>query len=133
MSEFPSGKLERTGILAKTGLKIGGNYAKYHLKKAFGDQTASKEDVHRESAQQLFKELTNLRGTALKLAQSISMDQSGLLPDTYVEIMTGAQYKVPPINKAMVRKTASRLSTRMLSLLRRSVRSTRLPLHRVRV
>lgn len=103
MSEFPSGKLERTGILAKTGLKIGGNYAKYHLKKAFGDQTASKEDVHRESAQQLFKELTNLRGTALKLAQSISMDQSGLLPDTYVEIMTGAQYRVPPINKAMVR------------------------------
>lgn len=103
MSEFPSGKLERTGILAKTGLKIGGNYAKYHLKKAFGDQSVSKDDVHRESAQQLFKELTNLRGTALKLAQSISMDQSGLLPDTYVEIMTGAQYKVPPINRAMVR------------------------------
>jgi predicted unusual protein kinase regulating ubiquinone biosynthesis (AarF/ABC1/UbiB family) len=103
MNNFPSGKLERTGILAKTGLKIGGNYAKYHLKKAFGDKSQNKEDVHRESAQQLFKELTNLRGTALKLAQSISMDQSGLLPDTYVEIMTGAQYKVPPINRAMVR------------------------------
>jgi predicted unusual protein kinase regulating ubiquinone biosynthesis (AarF/ABC1/UbiB family) len=103
MDNFPSGKLERTGILAKTGLKIGGNYAKYHLKKALGNQTQSKEDVHRESAQQLFKELTNLRGTALKLAQSISMDQSGLLPDSYIEIMTGAQYKVPPINRAMVR------------------------------
>lgn len=103
MENFPSGKLERTGILAKTGLKIGSNYAKYHLKKAFGDKTQNKEDVHRESAQQLFKELTHLRGTALKLAQSISMDQSGLLPDTYIEIMTGAQYKVPPINRAMVR------------------------------
>lgn len=103
MENFPSGKLERTGILAKTGLKIGSNYAKYHLKKAFGDKTQNKEDVHRESAQQLFKELTHLRGTALKLAQSISMDQSGLLPDIYIEIMTGAQYKVPPINRAMVR------------------------------
>lgn len=103
MENFPSGKLERTGILAKTGLKIGGNYAKYHLKKALGNQTQSKEEVHRESAQQLFKELTNLRGTALKLAQSMSMDQSGLLPDSYIEIMTGAQYKVPPINRAMVR------------------------------
>jgi len=103
MDNFPSGKLERTGILAKTGLKIGGNYAKYHLKKAFGNVSQTKEDVHRESAQHLFKELTNLRGTALKLAQSISMDQSGLLPDSYIEIMTGAQYKVPPINRALVR------------------------------
>ncbi len=104
MTDFPSGKFERTGILAKTGLKIGGNYAKYHLKRVLGSTSeADKEQVHRQSANDLFKELTRLRGTALKLAQSLSMDQSGLLPDAYAEIMTGAQYKVPPINRALVR------------------------------
>lgn len=103
MDNFPSGKFERSSILAKTGLKMGGNYAKYHLKKVLGAQDLDKEQVHRESAQYLFKELTNLRGTALKLAQSMSMDQSGLIPDAYAEIMTGAQYKVPPINRALVR------------------------------
>jgi predicted unusual protein kinase regulating ubiquinone biosynthesis (AarF/ABC1/UbiB family) len=43
-----------------------------------------------------------LRGTALKIAQSLSMDQ-GVLPDEFAEVMSESQYNVPPINKALVR------------------------------
>ncbi len=92
----------------KTGLNIGGKYAKYHLRRALGDDTVNKEDVHRAGAETLFKELSELRGTALKLAQSISMDQSGLLPSAYTEVLTGAQYKVPPMNRAIVRNIIHR-------------------------
>ena len=31
------------------------------------------------------------------------MDTSGILPDEYIDVMAQAQYKVPPINKALVR------------------------------
>ena len=103
MSEFPSGKFERTSRMARAGLKIGGNYAKYHVKRVLGSKDNDKEAVHKENAQHLFTELTQLRGTALKLAQSLSMDQSGMLPDAYMDVMSGAQYKVPPINRAVVR------------------------------
>ena len=50
----------------------------------------------------MFKEFTKLRGTALKIAQGMSMDQ-GFLPEEFAEVMSQAQYSVPPINKALVR------------------------------
>ena len=33
MSEFPSGKLQRGKILARTGLTIGKNYARYYARR----------------------------------------------------------------------------------------------------
>ncbi len=103
-NDFPSSKLDRGKIFAKTGFKLGTNYAKRYLKKSVGRDESPEESrqFHVRNARQVFNEFTKLRGTALKIAQSISMDQ-GLLPAEFTEVMSEAQYSVPPINKALVR------------------------------
>jgi len=103
MNDFPSSKLERGSIIAKTGLKISANYAGYHLKKVLGNkETNARSTMHTQNATALFKEFSRLRGTALKLAQTLSLD-NGVLPDEFVDVMAQAQYQVPPINRMLVR------------------------------
>jgi len=103
MNDFPSSKYERGKIFARTGLKVGSNYAMHYLGRPFGrDDNNSKSALHHKTARQVFAEFTKLRGTALKIAQALSMDQ-GFLPDEFAEVMTQAQYSVPPINKALAR------------------------------
>ncbi|MDX1672023.1 MAG: AarF/ABC1/UbiB kinase family protein [Balneolaceae bacterium] len=102
--DFPSSKFERGKIFAKTGLKLGTNYAKRYLKRTAGNggDRGERSRFHTENARQVFDQFTKLRGTALKIAQSMSMDQ-GLLPAEFTEVMGEAQYSVPPINKALTR------------------------------
>ena len=102
MSDFPSSKFERSRIIAKTGLKVGTNHAQSYLKKRLTGKEEDAKSFHSENAQEVFKEFTRLRGTALKIAQGMSMDQ-GFLPEEFAEVMTQAQYSVPPINQALVR------------------------------
>lgn len=103
MSDFPSSKYERGKIFAKTGLKVGSNYARHYLTHPFDRNTEnSKSELHQKTARQVFTEFTKLRGTALKIAQALSIDQ-GFLPDEFADVMTQAQYSVPPINKALAR------------------------------
>ncbi|GAA5522817.1 AarF/ABC1/UbiB kinase family protein [Aliifodinibius salicampi] len=103
-NDFPSSKFERGKIFAKTGLKVGTNYAKRYLKKSVGKKETEEEgrQFHSENARQVFNEFSKLRGTALKIAQSLSMDE-GILPNEFSEVMSEAQYSVPPINKALAR------------------------------
>lgn len=107
--DFPSSKMERGKVFAKTGLKLGTNYAKRYLKKKTGREESAEEsrEFHTENARQVFNEFTRLRGTALKIAQSLSMDQ-GILPEEFTEVMSEAQYSVPPINRALVRTIIKR-------------------------
>lgn len=104
--DFPASKLERSGLFAKTGLKVGTNYARYLMDRATGkgdDPEARKRELNAQNAEDIFREFARLRGTALKMAQSMSMD-TGLLPDEFMDVMAGAQYSVPPMNRALVRK-----------------------------
>ena len=108
MSKFPSSKIERGSIIAKTGLKIGANYASHHLKKALGKTDEhSKSKLHTQNATTLFKEFSKLRGTALKLAQTLSLDNA-ILPEEFVGVMAQAQYQVPPMNRILVRSIIKR-------------------------
>lgn len=103
MSDFPSSKFNRGKIFAKTGFKVGSNYAKHYLKTlGNSNKPEDRSALHKETAQQVFSELTKLRGTALKIGQTLSIDQ-GFLPDEFAEVMTQAQYSVPPINRSLVR------------------------------
>ena len=102
MSDFPSSKFDRGKIFAKTGLKVGSNYAKHYLKSLNKKNSSDKSSLHKQTAEQIFGELTKLRGTALKIGQALSIDQ-GFLPDEFAEVMTQTQYKVPPINRSLVR------------------------------
>jgi len=103
MDQFPSSKFERGKIFTKAGLKVGSNYAKHHLQRVIQRKEGSRSDLHKSNANELFKAFTQLRGTALKIAQSVSVDNSGMLPDEFIDVMSQAQYKVPPINPVLVR------------------------------
>ncbi len=106
MTNFPTTKYERGKIFAKTGLKVGKNYASHFLKSWINGES-DRSALYKKSAEDLFGEFTKLRGTALKIAQSFSIDQ-GFLPDEFSEVMTQAQYKVPPINRSLVRSIIRR-------------------------
>lgn len=106
MTDFPSSKYERGKIFAKTGLKVGKNYASHYLKTLTG-RKSEKANVDKKTAEDVFGEFTNLRGTALKIAQTFSIDQ-GYLPEEFSEVMTQAQYKVPPVNRSLVRSIIRR-------------------------
>lgn len=102
--DFPSSKYDRGKIFAKTGLKLGTNYAKRYVKNKVGKKESADETskFHSDNARQVFNEFSKLRGTALKIAQQLSLDQ-GVLPDEFADVMSEAQYSVPPINKALAR------------------------------
>lgn len=103
MSSFPSSKFDRTKIVTKTGLKVGGNYAKYHLNRLIGkNNDSSTHHLHTKNATDIYKAFSQLRGTALKIAQAISIDNSGMLPDEFIATMTQAQYSVPPLSPIIV-------------------------------
>ncbi|MBN2732258.1 MAG: AarF/ABC1/UbiB kinase family protein [Balneolaceae bacterium] len=103
-NDFPSSKFDRGKIFAKTGLKLGTNYAKRYVKNKVGQKETADETsrFHSDNARQVFNEFSKLRGTALKIAQQLSLDQ-GVLPDEFADVMSNAQYSVPPINKALAR------------------------------
>ncbi len=107
MSDFPSSRFERTARIARAGMRVGKNYALQHFRNRMNsngvDETERKE-FHSTNARYLYDEFSKLRGTALKLAQTLSLDH-GLLPEEFVDVMSQAQYQVPPINRALVRQT----------------------------
>ncbi len=101
MTDFPSSKYDRGKIFAKTGIKMGMSYARHYLNRVTSGRS-DKATLHRKMAEEVFGEFTKLRGTALKIAQSFSIDQ-GFLPEEFADVMTRAQYSVPPINRSLAR------------------------------
>lgn len=103
LDRIPTGKIERASKLVKTGIKIGGNYAKYYGKKLV-DADITREELNAENAEDIYDSLKSLKGSALKVAQMLSMEKN-LLPRAYVEKFSLAQFSVPPLSGPLVRKT----------------------------
>ncbi len=103
LDRIPTGKIERAGQLVKTGFKVGGNYVKYYGKKLV-DPELGREELNEENATDIYDGLKNLKGSALKVAQMLSMEKN-LLPRAYVERFSLAQFSVPPLSAPLVRKT----------------------------
>jgi predicted unusual protein kinase regulating ubiquinone biosynthesis (AarF/ABC1/UbiB family) len=103
IDKIPTGKIGRTTELVKTGIKIGGNYLKHYGKKAFNPDL-SRDELDEDNAADIYDGLKNLKGSALKVAQMLSMEKS-LLPNAYVEKFSLAQFSVPPLSAPLVRKT----------------------------
>ena len=104
MKSLPTGALTRSGRFAKAGINTGGNYLRHYLGNSLPIKNLhqDKTTLNRKNAVSIFKELIQLRGLPLKLAQGISMD-TGILPTEFTEVMNAAQYSVPPMNRALVR------------------------------
>ncbi|TKD58927.1 AarF/ABC1/UbiB kinase family protein [Flavobacterium sp. ASW18X] len=103
LDKIPTGKLERAGKLVKTGVKIGGNYVKYYGAKLI-DAEKAKEQLNEDNAEDIYDGLKDLKGSALKVAQMLSMEKN-LLPNAYVEKFSLSQFSVPPLSAPLVRKT----------------------------
>jgi predicted unusual protein kinase regulating ubiquinone biosynthesis (AarF/ABC1/UbiB family) len=100
---IPTGKVERAMKLVGTGARIGTNYLKYYARKAVNGET-SKETLHRDNAEDIYESLSELKGSALKLAQMLSMDKN-LLPRAYTDKFMLSQYSAPPLSAPLVMKT----------------------------
>jgi len=100
---IPTSKVARATQFAKAGVKVGGNYIKHYSKRIF-DSSLTKEDLHKENAADVYATLSNLKGSALKVAQMMSMDKS-LLPRAYTDKFAMAQYSAPPLSAPLVIKT----------------------------
>ncbi|MDN3594964.1 ABC1 kinase family protein [Zunongwangia endophytica] len=103
IDKIPTGKIGRTSKLVQTGAKIGGNYIKYYSKKAF-NKDLTRDDLDKDNASDIYDGLKSLKGSALKVAQMLSMEKS-LLPSAYVEKFSLSQFSVPPLSAPLVRKT----------------------------
>jgi len=96
-------KMGRAVKMVGTGAKIGGNYLKYYAKKAVTGQD-NKTALHEDNAQDIYRSLSQLKGSALKVAQMLSMDK-GILPKAYTQKFALSQYSAPPMSGPLVMKT----------------------------
>lgn len=103
LDKIPVNKIERAGQLVKTGIKVGGNYIAYYGEKIV-NPSLTKEKLNENNAEDIYDGLKNLKGSALKVAQMLSMDKN-IMPRAYVEKFSLAQFSVPPLSAPLVRKT----------------------------
>ena len=102
-SHIPTSKVQRATRFVKTGAKVGGNYLKYYTKRAF-NQKIDRNTLHDDNAADIYDGLSELKGSALKVLQMMSMDKN-LLPTAYTDRFTMAQYSAPPLSYPLVVKT----------------------------
>ena len=102
----PETRLARAGIAGATALKMGVSQLRHKSKRPFmseQERETEKTILDDKNAQLLFTALTQLRGTALKLAQMLGMELD-ILPDRYRKELKKSFHKVPPLNRVLVRK-----------------------------
>lgn len=103
IDSIPTGKMERVTKLVTTGVKVGGNYLKYYGEKVV-NPSLTKDKLHESNAADIYDGLKELKGSALKVAQMLSMEKN-LLPQSYVDKFSLSQFSVPPLSAPLVRKT----------------------------
>lgn len=104
IDKIPTSKIRRASKLISTGAKIGVNYVKYYSDKLVNTEEVAKAKLNENNAEDIYNSLKNLKGSALKVAQMLSMDKS-ILPQAYVEKFSLSQFSVPPLSPALVLKT----------------------------
>jgi len=104
---IPTSKISRASKLMQTGAKVGVNYLKFYGDKMINSEVDAKERLNKSNAADIYDGLKNLKGSALKVAQMLSMEKN-ILPSAYVEKFSLAQFSVPPLSPALVLKTFKR-------------------------
>ncbi len=104
IDNIPTSKIQRATKLVSTGAKVGVNYLKYYGDKIVKTEEEAKERLNKNNASDIYDGLKQLKGSALKVAQMLSMEKS-ILPQAYVEKFSLAQFSVPPLSPPLVIKT----------------------------
>jgi predicted unusual protein kinase regulating ubiquinone biosynthesis (AarF/ABC1/UbiB family) len=100
---IPTSKIQRATKLVQTGAKVGVNYLKYYGEKMVNSEL-NRDKLNVNNAEDIYDGLKSLKGSALKVAQMLSMDKS-FLPQAYVEKFSLSQFSVPPLSAPLVLKT----------------------------
>jgi predicted unusual protein kinase regulating ubiquinone biosynthesis (AarF/ABC1/UbiB family) len=103
---IPTSKTQRSAKFVKTGFKVGGNYIKHYSKKLFNPEL-SKDELNLDNATDIYNSLSELKGSALKVAQMLSMDKN-ILPKAYVDQFSLSQYNAPPLSGPLIVRTFAR-------------------------
>jgi predicted unusual protein kinase regulating ubiquinone biosynthesis (AarF/ABC1/UbiB family) len=103
LSSIPTSKVKRAAKVIGASAKVGGNYIKYYAKKSV-NHSLSKDSLHSDNAEDIYKSLSEMKGSALKVAQMMSMD-SQVLPKAYQDKFSMAQYNAPPLSYPLILKT----------------------------
>jgi predicted unusual protein kinase regulating ubiquinone biosynthesis (AarF/ABC1/UbiB family) len=104
IDSIPISKISRASKLVSTGAKVGVNYIKYYGDKMVNSKEDAKERLNQNNAEDIYDSLKQLKGSALKVAQMLSMEKS-ILPQAYVEKFSLSQFSVPPLSPPLVIKT----------------------------
>jgi predicted unusual protein kinase regulating ubiquinone biosynthesis (AarF/ABC1/UbiB family) len=102
-NKIPSTKVQRAMRFVKTGAQIGGNYIKHYSKKMM-DPSLNKDELHENNATDVYHALSELKGSALKVAQMLSMEKN-ILPRQYTNKFQMAQYSAPPLSGPLIVQT----------------------------
>jgi predicted unusual protein kinase regulating ubiquinone biosynthesis (AarF/ABC1/UbiB family) len=100
---IPTSKIERATKLVQTGAKVGVNYLKYYSEKMVNTDL-TRDKLNEDNAEDIYDGLKSMKGSALKVAQMLSMDKS-FLPQAYVDKFSLSQFSVPPLSAPLVLKT----------------------------
>jgi len=104
IDSIPTSKIQRASKLVSTGLKVGANYVKYYGEKMVKTEEEAKENLNEANASDIYDGLKTMKGSALKVAQMLSMEKN-ILPGAYVEKFSLSQFSVPPLSPPLVVKT----------------------------
>ena len=104
IDSIPITKISRATKLVSTGAKVGVNYIKYYGDKLVNSEEEAKKRLNQNNAEDIYDSLKQLKGSALKVAQMLSMEKS-ILPQAYVEKFSLSQFSVPPLSPPLVIKT----------------------------
>lgn len=105
-TRIPTGKIGRALSGGRTAARMGRQAIGYYAKRPFlsaQERSDAREKATREGARTLFQGLGLLKGTALKMAQMLSLELD-ILPEAVRGELSKSYHQVPPINQALVRK-----------------------------
>ncbi|MFC2109606.1 ABC1 kinase family protein [Bacteroidota bacterium] len=104
INTIPTSKIQRASKLIQTGAKVGVNYVKYYGDKLIHSEITAQEKLDKSNAQDIYDGLKTMKGSALKVAQMLSMEKN-ILPRAYVEKFSLAQFSVPPLSAPLIVKS----------------------------
>lgn len=104
IDKIPTSKIKRASKLIGTGAKVGVNYLKYYGDKLINNEEDAKGRLDEANATDIYDTLKNLKGSALKVAQMLSMEKS-IMPEAYTDKFSLSQFSVPPLSPPLVLKT----------------------------
>src|SRR5262249_44905401 len=105
MGHGKDSSLQRAFSMATAGVNIAGSYLGYALQRAFLDEGEGKgklKATHPGTARRMADEMRSLRGVAMKLGQTLSL-QTGTLPDETLAELATLQMRAPGMHPSLVR------------------------------